>query len=146
MPILHHPRATATPFRAGRLAAEQPMDAAELAQAMPPDFGVDITLLADVSEFQPDIADALYLQWSKAIIIRAMYGAQHDDNAWYGGERRQLLHSNGAKFVGIYQYVTAAEDVTAQARAFAKLIVSMQPGEKLIADIEEGFGSQQARW
>src|SRR5262249_28973664 len=33
------------------------------------------TYLADVSEFQPQINDAKYLAWSKAIIIRAAYGA-----------------------------------------------------------------------
>ena len=141
--IFHH---KATPFRAGRLAAEKGLAAAELAQVMPPDFGTDITLLADVSEFQPDIADAVYLDWSKAIIIRAMYGDAHDDGAWYNGQRREFLHSGGVQFLGIYQYLVAGQDPAAQARALARLLGKMQPNEKIIADIEEGGGSQQERW
>lgn len=103
------------------------------------------TLLADVSEFEPQISDAAYLAWSRAVVIRAAYGASHDDRAWYGGQRRQFLHDGGVQFLGIYQYVTAFESVTAQAREFCRLIGSLRPGEYPIADIEEGSGDQSGR-
>ena len=102
--------------------------------------------LADVSEFQPDLVDARYLAWSKAIVIRAMYGDQHDDGAWYGGQRRALLHQGGARFVGLYQYLVAGQDAAAQARAFVSLVGKLQPGELPICDLEEGSGNQWARW
>jgi peptidoglycan hydrolase-like protein with peptidoglycan-binding domain len=103
------------------------------------------TLVADISEYQPDVADATYLKWSQAVIIRAMYGAT-PDKAWYGGARRNSLHAGGAQFVGIYAYIRAYQSVIAQAHALLALIGSLRPGEKLIADIEEGTGSQAARW
>jgi peptidoglycan hydrolase-like protein with peptidoglycan-binding domain len=104
-------------------------------------------LLADVSEFDPDINDAKYLAWSQAIVIRAAYGAHHDDRAWFGGARRDLLLQGGAKFLGIYQYVTAAEDVTVQAKALLRIIGGkLNEGEVPLADIEEGSGSQAGRW
>ena len=104
------------------------------------------TLLADVSEFQPDVADATYLGWSKAIVIRAMYGDTHDDAAWYGGARRAALHAGGAKFTGIYQYLVAGQDGAAQAQAFRKLVGGIQPGEVFIADLEEGNRALLTTW
>jgi hypothetical protein len=104
-----------------------------------------ITLLGDVSEFQPNIVDAVYLQWSKAIVIRAMYGDAHDDQAWFGGARRAALHAGGVKFLGIYQYLVATQDAAAQAHAFVDLIGTLKPGEIPICDIEEGTG-QEGRW
>ena len=100
--------------------------------------------MADCSEFQPDIHDATYLRWSKAIVIRALYGTRVD-KAWYGGARRDALHAGGARFVGIYAYITG-QDITAQAKAMISLLGKLRPGEKVIADIEEGPGNQQARW
>lgn len=133
------------PFRAGRRPGEHPVPFS--AAAMPPDFGASVVLMADVSEFQPNIADATYLNnFSKAIIIRAMYGDAHDDLAWYGGARRADLLSVGAQWLGIYQYIVASQDITAQAMAFCKLLGSLNTGEYLIADIEEGSGDQQSRW
>lgn len=103
-------------------------------------------LLADISEWNPDIADAAYLAWSKAIVIRAAYGDQHDDRAWYGGQRRALLHSMGAQFVGIYQYLVAGQDGAAQARAFLSLAGDIRPGEVFIADFEEGQHAMLTAW
>jgi hypothetical protein len=108
-------------------------------------FSGNVVLLSDISEFQPDVADATYLRWSKAIVTRAMYGTR-TDAAWYGGQRRADLHAGGARFYGIYQYVRSDEDAGAQARALADLLGGMRPGERIIGDIEEGSGSQQARW
>jgi hypothetical protein len=105
-----------------------------------------VTYLADVSEFQPDVTDPIYLAWSKAIIIRAMYGDKHDDSAWYGGARRDALHKGGARFLGIYQFVVADQDAAAQAHALVRLAGHLRPGEKLIADLEVGDGDQAARW
>lgn len=104
------------------------------------------TLLCDVSEFEPDIADATYLHWSKAIVIRALYGAYHVDYAWYSGQRRDLLHKGGVRFLGIYVYVVAGQDAAAQAHALVKLLGKLRPGEKIIADMEEGDGDQAPRW
>src|SRR5690349_21787089 len=100
-------------FRAGRQRGEQ----AEATQPAAAEFltsGPSV-LLADCSEFQPNISDAAYLAWSKAIVIRAAYGAQHTDRAWFGGQRRELLHAGGARFIGIYQYLVAGQDAAAQA-------------------------------
>lgn len=129
------------PFRAGGTA---PAEQAQPHFSVP--FAAPFTLLADVSEFQPDIADAVYLQWSQAIVIRAAYGAQHDDRAWFGGQRRALLHSGGAKFVGIYQYLVAGQDGAAQADVFAGLVGKLRPGEVLIADFEEGAHPVLTAW
>jgi hypothetical protein len=103
-------------------------------------------LLADISVWQPNIADAAYLAWSRAIIFRAMYGTAVD-RAWYGGARRDFLHAGGAAFVGAYQYLTAGQDAAAQAHALVNLVGPLRQGEKLICDIEEGPpGQQAARW
>lgn len=103
-------------------------------------------LLADVSEFQSNINDAAYLRWSKAIVIRAAYGDQHDDKAWYGGARRDALHAGGVQFLGIYQYVVAFQDAAAQAQALVKLLGPLRDGEIPICDLEEGSGDQSGRW
>jgi len=132
------------PFRAGR--AGQATAAAHLVTpSVVTGSAGQVVLLADVSEFQPDIADATYLRWSQAIVIRALYGTRVD-KAWFGGARRDALHAGGARFIGIYAYIRGDQDVTAQAKALISLVGKLRPGEKLIADIEEGTGSQQARW
>ena len=133
-------------FRAGAAPAEQPPPPGPLAAAHPAVILPGVTLLADISEFQPDINDAMYLAWSKAVIIRAAYGAQHDDRAWRGGRRRDLLHSGGARFLGVYQYVVAGQDTAAQAREFCRLIGTLRQGEIPIADIEEGAGNLRQVW
>lgn len=127
------------PFRAGGEAA-----AAAHALALP--RPAPQVLLADISEFQPDIADAAYLAWSKAIVIRAAYGGAHDDRAWYGGQRRALLHQGGVRFLGIYQYLVAGQDGAAQADAFHRLVGHVRPGEVLVADFEEGTHSVLTAW
>lgn len=105
-----------------------------------------VTYLADISEFQPQIADAVYLAWSRAIIIRAMYGDQHDDTAWYGGARRDGLHNGGARFIGIYAYLVSGQSGAAQAQAFRDLVGAIRPGEVFIADYEEGQRSMLTDW
>jgi hypothetical protein len=129
-------------FRAGGAPGEQPSPS----HVMVTSPAAPQVLLADCSEFQPDIADAAYLAWSKAVIIRAAYGGQHDDGAWYGGQRRDLLHAGGVKFLGIYQYVVAAQDPAEQAAALVRLLGTLRPGEKVIADIEEGSGDLAETW
>ncbi len=101
-------------------------------------------LLCDASEFQSNIVDAAYLTWSKAIIIRALYGSQHEDRAWYGGARRD---AGGVRFLGVYAYLVAGQDAATQAHALVSLIGHLRQGEKLVCDIEEGPpGEQAARW
>ncbi|MGH9918306.1 MAG: GH25 family lysozyme, partial [Nitrososphaerales archaeon] len=123
------------PFRAG---GNPGMSAHEIMTRGLMDAATASVLLADVSEFQPNVVDAAYLKWSKAIVIRALYGDAHDDAAWYGGQRRALLHSGGAQFVGIYQYLVAGQSGKVQAQAFKALVGDLQPGEVFIADFEEG--------
>jgi peptidoglycan hydrolase-like protein with peptidoglycan-binding domain len=125
-------------FRAGGGSGETPLPAAPAAMA-PAAVGARV-MCADISEFQSDIADKAYLAWSKAIIIRAMYGDQHDDRAWYGGARRAALHAGGVRFLGIYAYLVAGQDPVTQGEALVHMVGKLQPGEKLIADIEEGSG------
>ena len=103
-------------------------------------------LLADLSEFQSNLADALYLAWSKAVVIRALYGDAHDDGAWNGGQRRALLHAGGARFLGVYQYLVAGQSGAAQARAFRSLVGAIRPGEVFIADFEEGNRGVLDEW
>jgi hypothetical protein len=105
-----------------------------------------IVNVVDISEFQPEINDATYAKWSKAAIIRAMYGDQHDDKAWYGGQRREFLHQAGMQFLGIYQYIVAAQDPVEQANAFIDLVGKIQLNEVYVADIEEGSGDLQETW
>jgi GH25 family lysozyme M1 (1,4-beta-N-acetylmuramidase) len=127
---------TPTVFRAGGQQRGLP----DVAAAAP------VTYLADVSEYQADVVDAAYLAWSKAIAIRALYGADHDDAAWYGGQRRALLHSGGARVVLIYQYLVAGQSAAAQAQAFHQLVGAIQPGEVFVADFEEGAKQVLTDW
>jgi GH25 family lysozyme M1 (1,4-beta-N-acetylmuramidase) len=135
-------------FRAGRGPSEhtEALTLASAAGVMAAHTAGSQVLLADVSEFQANINDAKYLAWSKAIVIRAAYGAQHTDHAWFGGQRRDLLHAGGARFVGIYQYLAAGQDPARQAAALVSLIGQLRPGEKIIADIEEGSGNLRDTW
>lgn len=128
------------PFRAGQAAAAP--------QALPHFTALTspAVLLADVSEFEPDIADPVYLEWSQAIVIRAAYGTSHQDHAWYGGDRRAQLHEGGARFLGIYQYLVAGQDGAAQADALCEIIRAPQPGEVIIPDFEEGQHMMLTSW
>lgn len=127
------------PFRAGQVPGIEPM-------MVVPQFSGPHVLLADVSEWNPQVADARYLAWSRAIVIRAMYGDAHDDKAWYGGQRRALLHEGGAAFLGVYQYLVAGQSGAAQAQAFHDLVGAIRPGEVFIADFEEGAKPVLSAW
>lgn len=104
------------------------------------------TYMADVSEFQPDVNDAKYLAWSKAMGIRAAFGDAHDDGAWYGGARRQALHDGGVRFLSIYHFLVAGQDGTAQANALHDLVGPLRKGEVLVADFEQGEKSMLTAW
>src|ERR1700759_372243 len=109
------PMSEQEPSRAGRTGRQ--------ARAYEADTASGPTILCGgLSEFQPDLNDATYLKWSKAIVIRALYGASHDDGAWYGGARRAALHEGGVRFLGVYAYLTADQDAAAQAKALVKLL------------------------
>ena len=105
-----------------------------------------VCYVGDLSEFQQDVNVSEYLTWSKAVIIRALYGSGHVDDAWQDGARRDAFHAGGVKWLGIYAYLVASESAVTQARAFLDLIGDLRPGEKLICDLEEGAGSQAGRW
>jgi hypothetical protein len=126
------------PFRAGSGTTAAP--------ALAPESAGPQVLLADISEWQPQIADAAYAAWSQAIVIRAAYGDAHDDTAWYGGQRRDFLHKAGIRFLGIYQYLVAGQDGGAQAQALHNLVGALRPGEILIADYEEGARAVLTAW
>jgi hypothetical protein len=136
------PQARRTPFRAGGT----DVAASATAALAVPEAVAPKVLLADVSEWNPQVADAAYLAWSKAIVIRAMYGDAHDDHAWYGGQRRALLHQGGARFVGIYAYLVAGQSGAAQAQAFRRLVGAIEPGEVFVADFEEGAKPVLSAW
>jgi GH25 family lysozyme M1 (1,4-beta-N-acetylmuramidase) len=128
-------------FRAGGGPEETPQPVELLMHpAMTFSAAAPKVLLADVSEFQPDVDDPVYLRWSEAVIFRAMYGRSHVDHAWYGGDRRAQFHQGGARFVGIYQYVVAGQDPIAQAAAMIELVGPLRKGEVIIGDFEEGSG------
>lgn len=133
-----------TPFRAGAVPTGGGTDPHDMAASLA--ATTTVTYLADVSEFQPDVVDVVYLAWSHAIVIRAAYGDAHDDQAWYGGTRRAALHAGGVKFLGIYQYLVATQDGGAQANALHDLVGPLQPGEVLIADFETGVRTTLTAW
>jgi hypothetical protein len=99
-------------------------------------------LLPDFSEFQmnADMGGVAKLNGGAAI-IRACYGAAHPDKAF----ARLRAAAAGYKFLGIYQYLVAGQDVTAQTAAFLRITGSLAPHEVAILDIEEGTGDQQPR-
>ena len=108
------------------------------------------TLLPDVSEFQtgpsaPDWA-GIKRQNGGAAIIRVGYGTSHLDHMFtanYTATKKQ-----GFAFTGLYQYLVAGQDITAQARAFCSWIgppTAIAPGTVFIADLEEGAGDQSGR-
>jgi hypothetical protein len=133
-------------FRAGAVSAG-PGKTAEAATAdVAARFSGPVVLLADISEFQADIDDAKYLKWSKAIVIRAAYGTSHQDRSWFGGQRRQLLHDGGARFLGIYHYLVSGQDGAKQADVLHSQIGAIQPGEVIIADFEEGQKAMLSAW
>jgi GH25 family lysozyme M1 (1,4-beta-N-acetylmuramidase) len=80
-----------------------------------------------------------------AAVIRALYGANHVDHAWYKGARRADAHAKGIRALGIYQYLVKGQDAVLQAQAFVGLVDSLQPGEFAVLDLEEGDGDQSAR-
>jgi hypothetical protein len=77
--------------------------------------------------------------------MRAMYGSDHVDAAWYGGARRQAAHEAGVRVLGLYQYLVAAQPVAPQAAAFVATVGHLQPGEFAVLDLEEGDGDQSER-
>jgi Glycosyl hydrolases family 25 len=103
-------------------------------------------LLADVSEYQPDIDDSVYVAWSQAIMVRALYGDAHVDGAWYSGARRADLLAAGIRFLGIYQYLVSGQSGTSQAQAFHNLVGPIRNGEVFVADFEEGGKSMLTSW
>jgi GH25 family lysozyme M1 (1,4-beta-N-acetylmuramidase) len=99
-------------------------------------------IIADVSEFQGAVDWATYAATNPAAIARVCYGTSHTDLQWSANKAGMRAHLTVR---GFYQYVVAAQDITAQARAFAALVGTLQPGEFVVADIEEGAGDQTAR-
>src|SRR6266702_3557312 len=99
-------------------------------------------LLPDLSEFQPR-ADmpGIKAKNGGAAIIRACYGTHHPDAAFHGLRSA----ARDFAFLGIYQYIRAAQDIPAQADAFCSIVGQLGPHEFPVADLEEGEGDQAAR-
>lgn len=101
--------------------------------------------LPDMSEFQPDVNwGSLIASNGGAAVIRAMYGSDFVDSLWSGG-RRAAAHAAGIEVLGIYQYVRADQDAVTQALALKNQVGSLQPGEFIVMDLEEGAGNQLSR-
>jgi len=99
-------------------------------------------LLPDLSEFEPDASMAgIKKANGGAAIIRACYGKSHPDHVF----TKLRAAASGFAFLGIYQYLAAAQDATAQAYAFVKLVGQLHPHEVAILDLEEGSGNQSGR-
>lgn len=99
-------------------------------------------LLPDFSEFEPGaLMSGVRTANGGAAVIRACYGAGHPDRVF------TRLRTAAADFawLGIYQYLVAGQDATAQAAAFAKLVGKLAPHEIPILDLEEGEGDQFGR-
>lgn len=101
-----------------------------------------VLLLPDLSEFQPG-ADMAGIKASNggAAIIRAAYGDADPDQVF----ARLRAAAAGYKFLGLYQYIVASQDVTAQAKAFVKLVGKLAAHEIPVIDLEEGDGNQSGR-
>jgi GH25 family lysozyme M1 (1,4-beta-N-acetylmuramidase) len=104
-----------------------------------------VTLLfPDLSEWEPN-ADipAILAKTGGAIILRVAYGNAHKDLCF--DRYRAAAHNAGAKFVGIYQYIVAGQDIPSQVAAYVYWVGTLLPGEIPICDLEVGAGSQLSR-
>lgn len=99
-------------------------------------------LLPDFSEFQEnaDMGGVAKVNGGAAI-VRACYGAAHPDKVF----TKLRAAAAGYRFLGIYQYLVAGQDVAAQAQAFLRIVGKLAPHEIPILDLEEGAASQWAR-
>lgn len=99
-------------------------------------------LLPDVSEFQPH-TDMRGVKAANggAAIIRACYGTSHPDAVF----AKLRAAASGFAFLGIYMYLTAAQDAATQAHTFVRLVGHLGPHEVPVLDLEEGSGNQSAR-
>ena len=99
-------------------------------------------LLPDVSEFQPHTdMHGVKAANGGAAVIRACYGTSHPDAVF----AKLRATASGFPFLGIYMYLTAAQDAATQAHAFVRLVGKLNPHEVPILDLEEGIGNQSAR-
>jgi hypothetical protein len=107
-------------------------------------------LLPDVSEFQtgnsaPDWA-GIKSKNGGAGIIRVGYGDAHLDHMFVNNYT--ALKKNGYRFMGLYQYLVAGQDVASQAAKFCEWVgpkSAVAPGTVFILDLEEGNGDQSGR-
>lgn len=108
------------------------------------------TKMPDVSEFQ---SGATAPNWpgiksvnGGAGIIRVGYGNAHLDHMFVSNYT--AVKANNFKFIGLYQYLRASQDVASQAQAFCNWIgppSAVYPGTVFICDLEEGSGDQSGR-
>ena len=110
------------------------------------------TKMPDVSEFQTVSAGSapnwagIKKQNGGAGIIRVGYGTNHLDHMFVSNYT--ALKANKFSFIGLYHYVVAGQDITAQAKAFCNWIgpaSALFPGTVFMMDLEEGAGNQLNR-
>lgn len=109
-------------------------------------------LIADVNEYHPLVDGAAYAAGRapdgtaySVIILRATYGAAHQDNAYTSslGQARAA-----GLVVGHYGYLTALADPTEQGAFFGQVVKAnggLKAGDSVWCDCEEGAGDQTAR-
>jgi len=101
-------------------------------------------LLPDTSEWQTHVdLGGIKKVNGGAVILRAAYGLSHPDTTF--GPRRAEAAKLGYTYTGLYHYITAAADDTAQAHKFIQLVGRLAPHEVPILDLEEGMGNQAGR-
>jgi len=103
-----------------------------------------VVLLPDLSEFQPRANLAgIKSQNGGAVILRVGYGARRIDKVYTN--HRAAAHEADFHFLGLYHYVTAGDDISAQAHKFCEWVGALKTGEIPIIDLEEGPGNQFSR-
>jgi hypothetical protein len=97
---------------------------------------------ADISEFQANANILTYSAWSDTLIARAHNGYRPDHS--FPG-RLGIMRASTLRTRIYYQYIVAGADPAWQARAFIATIGTLQPGEGVMADYEEGPTNAIAR-
>lgn len=101
--------------------------------------------LPDVSYAQANVDWAQVAKHNGgAAIIKATEGVSLVDKLWAEG-RRASAHKHGIGVLGIYHFLDADPDPTAQAKHFVATVGKLQPGEFAVVDVEVGAGNQGQR-
>ena len=100
-------------------------------------------LIPDFSEWQGNVNIAGVRRMTPAIILRVGYGHDHKD-LLIDRYRPQAV-VQGFQWTGLYHYLRADQDATAQAEVFCGWVGRLNAGDIPILDLEEGSGNQVGR-